>query len=411
MRRSWLAVAAAMFCCGWGGNQFTPLLVMYRESAGYSVLTVDEFLGAYVVGLAPALLVVGALSDRFGRRPLTVAAVICSVLASGLLALGEAGPVPIFLGRFVTGVAVAIAMAVGTTWTKELSEPPFDTVAKPGAGARRPALALTLGFGLGAGVAGVLAQWGPWPMVTPYLVHVVLTAAVIPLLLRCPETRPRAAGGVVDRAGASRFGVPAARHPRFLRVVLPMAPWIFGAAGVAYATMPQVVGGRLGHWDLAYSTLLTVCTLGAGAAVQPIAKRLDRLTDARAVVVSMIIMSCGLGISVVGAYLRSPWMALAAAVVLGCAYGIAVVSGLLEIQRITPPAELAGITGVYYALAYVGFLLPTMLAALSGLASYPVMLGALALIALAGTAVIASSTKAHLPVIARAADEPETVAG
>jgi MFS family permease len=408
LRRSWLAVAAAMFCCGWGGNQFTPLLVMYRESAGYSVLTVDEFLGAYVVGLAPALLVVGALSNRYGRRPLTVAAVIFSVLASGLLALGEAGPVPIFLGRFVTGVAVAIAMAVGTTWTKELSEPPFDTVAKPGAGARRSALALTLGFGLGAGVAGVLAQWGPWPMVTPYVVHVVLTAAVIPLLLRCPETRPPAVGGVVG-TGASRFSVPTARHPRFLRVILPMAPWVFGAAGVAYATMPQVVGGRLGHWDLAYSTLLTVCTLGAGAAVQPIAKRLDRVTDARAVVISMIIMSCGLGISVVGAYLRSPWLALAAAVVLGCAYGIAVVSGLLEIQRITPAAELAGITGVYYALAYVGFLLPTVLAALSGLASYPVMLGALALIALAGTAVIASSTRAHLPLLAT--DEPETVTG
>ncbi|WP_433275617.1 MFS transporter [Pseudonocardia xinjiangensis] len=410
MRRSWLAVAAAMFCCGWGGNQFTPLLVMYRESAGYSVLTVDEFLGAYVVGLAPALLVVGALSNRYGRRPLTVAAVIFSVLASGLLALGEAGPVPIFLGRFVTGVAVAIAMAVGTTWTKELSEPPFDTVAKPGAGARRPALALTLGFGLGAGVAGVLAQWGPWPMVTPYVVHVVLTATVIPLLLRCPETRPRAVGGVVG-TGASRFSVPTARHPRFLRVVLPMAPWVFGAAGVAYATMPQVVGGRLGHWDLAYSTLLTVCTLGAGAAVQPIAKRLDRVTDARAVVISMIIMSCGLGISVVGAYLRSPWLALVAAVVLGCAYGIAVVSGLLEIQRITPAAELAGITGVYYALAYVGFLLPTVLAALSGLASYPVMLGALALIALTGTAVIASSTRAHLPVVVPATDAAETVPG
>ena len=55
MKRSWIAVAAAMFCCGWGGNQFTPLLVMYRETAGYSVLTVDEFLGAYVVGLALSL--------------------------------------------------------------------------------------------------------------------------------------------------------------------------------------------------------------------------------------------------------------------------------------------------------------------------------------------------------------------
>jgi len=33
----WRAAAAAVFACGWGGNQFTPLLVMYRES-GLSVL-------------------------------------------------------------------------------------------------------------------------------------------------------------------------------------------------------------------------------------------------------------------------------------------------------------------------------------------------------------------------------------
>jgi hypothetical protein len=31
--RNWQAAAAAVFVCGWGGNQFTPLLVMYREAA------------------------------------------------------------------------------------------------------------------------------------------------------------------------------------------------------------------------------------------------------------------------------------------------------------------------------------------------------------------------------------------
>ncbi|MFC7657530.1 hypothetical protein ACFQV8_15245 [Pseudonocardia benzenivorans] len=117
---------------------------------------------------------------------------------------------------------------------------PYDD-APAGTGARRAALALTLGFGLGAGVAGVLAQWGPWPMELPYVVHVVLTAAVLPLLVRVPETVP---GGTRRPAPIAR----AVRHPRFLRVVVPMAPWIFGSAGVAYAIMPQLVGDRLGSW-------------------------------------------------------------------------------------------------------------------------------------------------------------------
>jgi hypothetical protein len=44
------------------------------------------------------------------------------------------------------------------------------------------------------------------------------------------------------------------------------------------------------------------------------------------------------------------------------------VSGLLEIQRIADPDELACSSGVYYSLAYLGFLLP---AALAGLSSEP----------------------------------------
>ncbi|WP_214402736.1 MFS transporter [Pseudonocardia lacus] len=398
MRHAWKAAAAAVFACGWGGNQFTPLLVMYRES-GLSVLTVDALLGAYVVGLVPALLVVGALSERYGRKPLMVVGTALSALASVLIAAGEAGTGWIAAGRFTTGMGVAVAMAVGSTWVSELS---VLGGAGRATGVRRAALWLTLGFGLGAGVAGVLAQWAPAPMVLPYAVHAVLASATLAAIVRLPETR----GAPAPRATGRFAGV---RHPRFRWVITPMAPWIFGSAGVAYAIMPQVVGDRLGPWGLAYSTLLTVCTLGAGALVQPLAKRLDRPTSARGALVSMVIMSAGLAVSAAAAAVRSPAAALAAAVVLGAAYGIAVVSGLLELQRLAGPGELAALTGVYYALAYAGFLLPSVLAVLSGVAGYPVMLAALGVLALGCTAVIGRRSREHLPDPPRRGSLPRAV--
>jgi hypothetical protein len=82
-----------------------------------------------------------------------------------------------------------------------------------------------------------------------------------------------------------------------------------------------------------------------------------------------------------------------------------VVGGLLELQRLAPPAELATVTGIYYALAYVGFLVPSLLALLDGLASYPVLLGGLALVALAGTATILRHSRAHLPAQASAEND------
>ena len=42
--------------------------------------------------------------------------------------------------------------------------------------------------------------------------------------------------------GAVRLSIPGARHPRFRRVVAPMAPWVFAVPAVAFALLPSVVG-------------------------------------------------------------------------------------------------------------------------------------------------------------------------
>ncbi|WP_320774314.1 MFS transporter [Streptomyces sp. CRN 30] len=402
-RGAWRPVAAAMFVCGWGGNQFTPLLLMYRDQGGYSALSVDAFLGAYVVGLVPGLLLGGPLSDRRGRRPVLLLGTVASALASVVLCFGTDGAWPIYAGRLLTGIAVGVAMSVGSSWVKELS-----TGAGPGLAARRAALCQTAGFALGAGVAGALAQWGPWPMVTPYIVHVLITVAVPVLLLRVPETRVADAAAGAPERGLLRglladLRVPAPARRRFRLVVLPMAPWVFGAAGLAYAVMPQLVRTRVGHWGLAYATALTVLTLGTGAAVQPLAARLRRAGGGkgRAGVVAMALMLLGTVLCALNAVARSPWLAVAAAVTLGAAYGIAVVSGLLEVQRMADAEDLAGLTGLYYALAYSGFLLPTVLALFSEWLSYPVMLSAVAVVALCCLVLVVRGAAAAVPPVAR----------
>jgi predicted MFS family arabinose efflux permease len=378
--RAWLPVAAVMLFIGWGGNQFTPLLPAYRERLGYTAVDVDVFLGAYVLGLLPGLLLASALSDRYGRKPLLLLGGAASPAGSAALAVGAGGqPVALMAGRLLSGLAVGVAMSVGTAWVTELSP------GRPGAGARRASTCLTLGLGVGPGVAGVLTEWGPLPLQLPYLVQIVLVLPALILLLVTGREPPRA-------TGRARLRVPAAAHRRFRWVVLPMAPWIFGSAGVAYAIVPQVVGG-----GLLFTTALTVTTLGTGVAVQPIARRLDSVSTARAVFVSMILMTLGVVAAAITAATRSTWWAVPTALLLGAAYGIAVVSGLLEVQRIARPDDLAGLTGVYYALAYLGFLLPAALAAASHHFGYPAMLAVLAVVAAGCTAIIGSAWSRHLP--------------
>ena len=381
-----------MFVIGWGGNQFTPLLRVYRQVGGYSQLDVDVFLGAYVFGLIPGLLVAAALSDRMGRRPVLLAGLWAALLGTLLLSLGVHGGYPgIVTGRLLSGVAVGVAMSVGTSWMSELSV----AGGRPGTGARRSAIWLTLGFALGAASAGLLANYASPALTLPYLTHALLCVVAIVAVTgaRTAETRPRTG----ERPRLRHLRVAAARHPRFLWVVAPMAPWVFGSAAIAYAIVPQQVEDAVGSGALLFTAGLAVATLGTAVLVQPLARRLDDHRTSRAIVASMVLLTLGVAMAALTAATGSPWLAVPVALLLGVAYGIAVVSGLLEVQRIAGPDELAGLTGTYYALCYLGFLLPAVLAALGHWLSYPVMLAVAGLVAAACTALCAAGWSRYLP--------------
>lgn len=380
-RSAWPAVSLAVFASAWGGNEFTPLLVMYRQNGGLSAVVVDSLLFMYVLGIIPALLIGGPLSDRVGRRPLMLPAPLLAAVASVLLAVGADSVVLLSIGRVLSGIALGLSMAVGGSWITELSIRAGD---RPAAGARRAAMSLTAGFGIGAGVAGVLAQWAPWPHVLAYLVNIVIAAIAMVLILRVPETRARQAdpGPLRDD-----LKIPSAFHRRFLLVVLPVAPWVFGACASAYAIIPALMSARTSGAPIAFAALCCVLGLTAGLGIQSVGRRIDDPSGVRGVVIALVTLAIGMGLAAVAAHLLTIWMSLIAATVLGCGYGMAMISGLLEVQRIAgagsvasgpngpgagsvakKPAgssDLAGLTAVFYSVTYLGFAAPAILAFIS----------------------------------------------
>ena len=366
--RQWLAVAAATFAIAWGGNEFTPLLVMYRAGEGFSAVTVDLLLFAYVIGIVPALLIGGPLSDRFGRRPLMLPAPVLAATGSVILACGAESALTLGVGRVFSGLALGLAMAVGGSWIKELSSPPWDD---RDAGARRAAMSLTAGFGLGAGVAGALAQWGPAPSVLPYAINAGMALAAAALLSTAPETRARSDSG---RRWWSDLAIPGLSHRRFLFVIVPLAPWVFGAGASAYAVLPALMADRVGSAPIAFSAVLCLVALGVGFTVQQVGRNL--IAGGRTgVVVSLGLIITGMGLAAWAASVLTVPAALIAAAVLGAGYGMGLLTGLHEIQRIAGPDDLAGLTAVFYSLTYLGFAVPAVLAFLSRSLSYPVMFG------------------------------------
>ncbi len=375
----WLRAAGSLLGVGWGANQFASLLLAYRIHRGLSTTVADALFGVYALGLIPALLLCGPASDLYGRRRIARPAVVLSVLATLILMLGHDSLPLLYVGRFLAGACSGSIFAAGTAWVKELSSGEYGSGAGEQAGARRAAIALSMGFGLGPVVAGLLAQWAPAPLVAPYVPHLLVMLVVVPAAWRVPETvtDPGVAGF------SARLKVPLASSRRFVAVVVPLAPWVFMAASISFALMPGVVSTHTAPYGLAFAAVTAGTTLGLGVAIQPYARRLDAGAASRGAVAGLLAVIAGLLVAALAAELVNWPLVLLAAGLLGSGYGLCLVSGLLEVQRIAAPGELAGLTAVFYAITYVGFAAPIALSALHGAAGYPVLL-----IATAGLAVL-----------------------
>ena len=382
-----------MFGVAWGANQFVPLLLAYHDILGLTVKTNQALFGIYALGLVPALLFGGPLSDRWGRSPILRPAAIFSVLATVVLIVESRSPLALYFGRFLAGVASGAVFAVGTAWIKELSLPPYDVDAGEQAGARRATIALSAGFGLGPLVAGVIGEWSPSPLLVSYLPHLALMAVVITRAWRAPETVDTK--HPTPSSVLSRLRVPAVRHLRFLTVVAPLAPWVFGAPAVAFVVLPAIVSAQTKGFGIVFAGVCAGLTLTSGVLIQPVARRLDRIDSVRGAAMGLGTIIGGMLVAALAASLHEWPVVLVADGLFGAGYGISLVSGLLEVQRLAGPDDLAGLTAVFYALTYVGFAVPLVLSELVQFASYPVLLISLAVVGLVSLMTLTVQSSRH----------------
>jgi MFS family permease len=366
LRTPWVRVAFVMFAVGWGANQFSPMLIVYRQQLGLGPGAIAGLFAIYAATLIPGLLVGGPLSDRFGRRAVVLPFAALSPAATLLIILGPHSLAMIAAGRALAGVCSGMVFGPATAWVQDLSH--GDALS-----ARRAALALSAGFGLGPVVAALLAQWAGDPLVVPYLPHLLIGAAALAIGLTAPAPRRR------RQPGTARQGwLPAAvRTRRFWLTIAPSAPFVFGSVSLAIVVLPEEVTSA--HTlSAGYAGLMTALAFGAGIGVQPAARRLaaHRAYAGGTAGLAATVAGAAIGVpAVVGA---SRVLAGIAAVFLGLAYGLCLVSGLRQAEQLATERDRGAMLACYYVLAYLGFAAPYAVDALNTALGRPGTFAALA---------------------------------
>lgn len=352
-----------MFAVGWGANQFAPMLITHREEQDLAGGLLAAIFGLYAVGLIPGLLLGGPASDRRGRRRLVVPAMALSPLATGLLVLGSQAPAALAAGRLLAGAVSGAVFAAATAWVRELST---DADARSGAAARRAAIAMSTGFGAGPLVAGLLAELGPAPLLTPYLPHLILCGVALAALLPVPETVNT--DSAPPTAVSKRLRLPsAARQPAFAYVVLPAAPWVFASATIAFAVLPAMIE----QTSAGVAGAISALTLGAGVVVQRAASRNNAIGRPGAALLASV---AGLLVSAGAVAADSIVLLVVAALILGAAYGLGLIQGLRRTEQLADAHQRAALIGVFYASTYVGFAAPVLLSVVASATSNEIAL-------------------------------------
>jgi len=344
-----------------GATLPTALYGRYQEELGFGPLVQTTLFASYAVGVLAALVALGELSDRAGRRPLLLLGLgtaalsaVCFLLADGLVLL--------FAGRLLSGLSVGIVTGAATAAVVEVAPRPWS-----GAATSIATAVNVLGLGLGPVVSAVVAEASLAPLHAPYLLHLLLLVPAAAVTWGQPETAgARRAPGAAR--GDGRAPAPVWR-PHLLRPTVPpsvrsafVPAAIAGFAGFAVFGLFTAVAPRLLVEELAVQDVVAAnAVVGLPFLTSALAQVVTgSLPARRALPVGSAVLAVGAVLLVVGLATEHLAVFLVAAVLLGLGHGTAFRAGVASVRSASPPGQTGEVVSTLFVVLYVAISLPVV---------------------------------------------------
>lgn len=328
----------------------SPLYVVYQQQFAFTEFTLTLVFAVYVLALIGALLVVGALSDHVGRRPVLIGAIVLEIVSLALFLVAD-GVGMLLVARVVQGAATGAATTALPATLVDL-DPPH---ARGRAGLIN-GIAPLAGLGLGGLGCGALVEFGPAPTRFVWallLAGMVLAAAVVAVM---PETIARRPGALASLR--PRVGVPPRIRGVFGALVpVLMANWALG--GLYLSLGPSVAAGLFGLRNHLVGGLVVAMLCGTGALT---AFLLRHREPARVLAPSAAMLGIGTLITLAGLVVGSVGLAGAGTLVAGVGFGAASFATFGSLAGIAAPHERGELFAATYTVAYLTFSIPAVIA-------------------------------------------------
>jgi MFS family permease len=331
-----------------GSTVLTPLYVLYKQAFGFSEITLTLVYAAYVIGNLTAVLFLGRISDQIGRSRTAMPAIGLAAISS-LLFLFARGTTWLFLGRMLSGLAVGLAAGAGTAWLVELDENKAHATLMATGGN-------FVGLAVGSLLAGMLAEYAPWPLRLPYIAYLAILAMIAFMISRTRETVLQKDHRFSEISLRPRFGVPSGIRSQF---IAPAATAFatFAFIGFYAALLPSLLAESLGQKNHAVAGAI-VCLLFAVAAAAVVAGR--NLKSRTAMFAGLALLLPSLVLLVLAQMLASMPLMLVGTTVSGVAAAFGYRGSLEVVNQIAPPDHRAGTVSSYLVVCFTGNSVPVI---------------------------------------------------
>jgi MFS family permease len=326
----------------------SPLYVLYQEAFGFSELTLTLVYAAYVAGNLCGLVFLGRLSDEIGRRPVALSSIALAATSSMVFFLADRTAY-LFWARSLSGLSVAVASGATTAWLVELL----------GGDRRRATLVATVanfsGIGIGPLAGGLLAQYAPWSLRSPFVAY---AAALVPLawaIARTPETAVHRAA-ITRRSLKPRLGVPRELVADFTAPAAT-AFAVFALGGFYLALAPSLLKEELSISSHLVSGLV-IGELFAVSVIGMLATR--KLAGDKAMIAALALLVPSVGLLVGAEALRSLPLLLAGSASAGLCIATGYRSSLERVNAIAPAVRRAEMASSYFIAVFAGNSLPVI---------------------------------------------------
>ncbi len=354
MQRHWPPFAWVCFamCVGVMGTALaSPLYPLYQAHWGLLPSHITGIYVAYMLGALASLLLLGRLSDRFGFLPvlrsglmLVTVGVLLSALAWNVLSF--------VVSRVLIGVASGMITTSASVGLTQLSR--SSNVLHASA---MTSFAMSLGFGSGPLLGGLLAQWLPHPLVSAYLPSLGLGALAVYALFQVQVACAPAAAPLPLRAWLPRLTLPMPLLRRPFFIACFGAFCTFGIFGLYASLAPSFMGQMLPWHGPAVSGMSIAVILFLSAGVQWLARPLHTKTC----------VLWGLGLLALGnvwlmATTLSNWPVLFILILLTTAagHGLMNLAGIAIVNKVATPATRSGLLSTYLIVGYIGTIAPIL---------------------------------------------------